>query len=94
MNSISTTADQRNFPDCVALPLPILNRIVRRLMRGDAMTDDVVQQTVLKALTHVDQFRLESTLKTWLTSIAINEVYQAYRFAVAQTRCSTDDGNV
>lgn len=30
---------------------------------------------------HVDQFRLESTLKTWLTSIAINEVYQTYRFA-------------
>ena len=50
-------------------------------MRGDEMAEDVVQHTVLKALTHVDQFRFESTLKTWLTSIAVNEVYQAYRFA-------------
>lgn len=48
-------------------------------MRGDEMAEDVVQQTVLKALMHVDQFRFESTLKTWLTSIAVNEVYQAYR---------------
>ena len=80
MNPISTTAEQQNFADSVALHLPFLNRIVRRLMRGDEMAEDVVQQTVLKALMHVDQFRFESTLKTWLTSIAVNEVYQTYRF--------------
>jgi RNA polymerase sigma-70 factor (ECF subfamily) len=45
------------------------------------MTEDIVQQTILKALTHADQFRSESTLKTWLTSIAVNEVWQAYRRA-------------
>jgi RNA polymerase sigma-70 factor, ECF subfamily len=81
MNPISTTVEQQNFADCIALHLPFLNRVVRRLMHGDEMAEDVVQQTVLKALMHVDQFRFESTLKTWLTSIAINEVYQAYRFA-------------
>jgi RNA polymerase sigma-70 factor (ECF subfamily) len=80
MNPISTTVEQQNFADCIALHLPFLNRVVRRLMHGDEMAEDVVQQTVLKALMHVDQFRFESTLKTWLTSIAINEVYQAYRF--------------
>lgn len=45
------------------------------------MTEDIVQQTILKALAHSDQFRAESTLKTWLCSIAINEVHQAYRCA-------------
>jgi RNA polymerase sigma-70 factor (ECF subfamily) len=79
MNPISTTAEQRNFADYVALHLPFLNRVVRRLMRGDEMAEDVVQQTDLKALKHANQFRFESTLKTWLTSIAVNEVYQTYR---------------
>ena len=80
MNSISITAEQQNFADSVALHLPFLNRVVRRLMRGDEGAEDVVQQTVLKALMHVDQFRFEATLKTWLTSIAVHEVYQVYRF--------------
>jgi len=50
-------------------------------MRGDQMAEDVVQQTVLKALTNADQFRFESALTTWLASIAINEINQAYRCA-------------
>jgi RNA polymerase sigma-70 factor, ECF subfamily len=42
-------------------------------------TDDIVQQTMLKALLHADQFRFESSLRTWLTSIAKNELRQLYR---------------
>jgi RNA polymerase sigma-70 factor (ECF subfamily) len=72
-------ADEQNFADRVALHLPSLTRVVRALVRGDQMADDIVQQTVLKALMNADQFRFESALKTWLTSIAINEVRQAYR---------------
>src|SRR5438105_15656258 len=70
---------QQRFADCVAQHLPFLNRMVRRLTRNDPMTDDIVQQTMLEALVHADQFRFESTLKTWLTSIAMNEVRQLYR---------------
>ena len=72
-------AEQLNFADSVAQHLPSLTRMVLRLMRGHEMADDVVQNTVLKALIHADQFRSDSSLKTWLGSIAINEVYQLYR---------------
>jgi len=72
-------AGQQNFAECVAHHLPYLTRIVYGLTRGDEMTEDIVQQTVLKALIHADQFRFESALKTWLGSIAINEVHQLYR---------------
>jgi RNA polymerase sigma-70 factor (ECF subfamily) len=65
--------------DCVAQHLPYLNRMVRSLTRSDPMTEDIVQQTMLKALVHADQFRFGSTMKTWLTSIAMNEVRQVYR---------------
>jgi|SRR3954469_21801824 len=34
---------------------------------------------MLKALVHADQFRFDATLKTWLVSIAMNEVRQVYR---------------
>jgi RNA polymerase sigma-70 factor, ECF subfamily len=68
-----------NFADCVVEHLPFLNRMVRALTRSDSLTEDIVQQTILKALVHADQFRLESTLKAWLASIAMNEVRQVYR---------------
>jgi RNA polymerase sigma-70 factor (ECF subfamily) len=71
--------DNENFADCVAQHLPYLNRMVRGLTRSDPMAEDIVQQTMLKALVHADQFRSKSTMKTWLTSIAMNEVRQAYR---------------
>lgn len=72
---------QKNFADCVAQHLPFLTHFVSGAMRGDQRVDDVVQQTVLKALANADQFRRESSLRTWLISIAINEARQAYRCA-------------
>lgn len=70
---------QVNFANSVAQHLPYLKRMARGLTRDDSLTEDLVQQTILKALVHGDQFRCESTLKTWLTSIARNEFYQIHR---------------
>jgi RNA polymerase sigma factor (sigma-70 family) len=70
---------QEKVADSITQHLPYLHRMVRGLTRGDPMAEDIVQQTILKALVHTDQFRLESTLKTWLTSITMNEVRQVYR---------------
>jgi RNA polymerase sigma-70 factor (ECF subfamily) len=72
-------AEKPNFAECVAVHVPFLTRVVCSRMRGDQMAEDIVQQTVLKALANADQFRFKSALKTWLTAIAINEVRQAYR---------------
>jgi RNA polymerase sigma-70 factor (ECF subfamily) len=71
--------DQQPFADSVAQHVPFLTRVVRSLVRGDQMAEDIVQQTVLRALMNADRFRFESALTTWLASIAINEVRQAYR---------------
>jgi RNA polymerase sigma factor (sigma-70 family) len=70
---------EATFANCVAQHLPYLTRMVGGLTRNDTTTDDIVQQTMLKALLHADQFRFESTLKTWLTAIAKNELRQLYR---------------
>ena len=72
-------SEQHSFADNVAQQIPFLTRTVRSLVCGDQMAEDIIQQTVLKALTHADQFRFESSLNTWLVSIAGNEIRQTYR---------------
>ena len=70
-NKISLNVSHSTFP--------FLNRVVRKLTRCDQIAEDTVQQTVLKAIANAHQFRFESALKTWLASIALNEVRQVYR---------------
>ncbi|WP_024509372.1 RNA polymerase sigma factor [Bradyrhizobium sp. ARR65] len=50
-----------------------LFRIARGILRNDSEAEDVVQETYLRALTHLDGFRGDSSLSTWLTRIAMNE---------------------
>jgi RNA polymerase sigma-70 factor (ECF subfamily) len=50
-----------------------LYRIARGVLGNDAEAEDVVQETYLRAFTHLDGFRGEAGLSTWLTRIALNE---------------------
>jgi RNA polymerase sigma-70 factor, ECF subfamily len=50
-----------------------LFRIARGILRNDSEAEDVVQETYVRALTHLDGFRGESRLSTWLSRIAMNE---------------------
>jgi RNA polymerase sigma-70 factor (ECF subfamily) len=50
-----------------------LYRLARGILRNDSEAEDVVQETYLRAFTHLEDFRGESTLATWLGRIAINE---------------------
>ena len=59
--------------------LTSLTRMARSLTKNTYDADDLVQQTLLKALLHLDQFRQEASFKTWLISIAINELRGAHR---------------
>ncbi|MCC8939475.1 RNA polymerase sigma factor [Bradyrhizobium sp. Arg68] len=50
-----------------------LFRLARGILRNDSEAEDVVQDTYVRAFTHLDQFRGESSLSTWLSRIAMNE---------------------
>jgi RNA polymerase sigma-70 factor, ECF subfamily len=50
-----------------------LYRLARGILRDDAEAEDVVQETYVRAFTHLAQFRGDSRLSTWLARIAINE---------------------
>src|SRR3954470_13049286 len=50
-----------------------LYRLARGLLRNDAEAEDVVEDTYVRAFTHLEQFRGDSSLSTWLSRIAMNE---------------------
>lgn len=50
-----------------------LYRLARGVLRNDAEAEDVVQETYVRAFTHLEQFRGDSNLSTWLSRIAMNE---------------------
>src|SRR5213082_230834 len=50
-----------------------LYRLARGILRNDSEAEDVVQETYVRAFTHLQDFRGDSSLATWLGRIAINE---------------------
>src|SRR5690349_23499136 len=50
-----------------------LYRLARGILRNDGEAEDVVQETYVRAFTHLDEFRGDSSLSTWLSRIAMNE---------------------
>lgn len=54
--------------------LPYLHRMALRRLDNVEDAEDAVQDALLSALTHVDQFRGQAQMSTWLTAILINSV--------------------
>lgn len=52
--------------------LPSLYRRAFRLLRNAADAEDAVQDALLAAYTHMDQFRGRSQMSTWLSAIVHN----------------------
>ena len=73
------------FADLIAPHLRPLLRIVRATIGDHPDVEDIVQQTALKALTHLDQFRFEASFRTWLIRIGLNEAH-AWRRKCAPSR--------
>lgn len=52
--------------------IPYLRKMARLTTGNAADADDLVQETLLKAMTKIDSFQGGASLRTWLTSIMIN----------------------
>src|SRR5580692_2088172 len=50
-----------------------LYRLARGILRNDGEAEDVVQETYFRVFTHLESFRGDSSLATWLSRIAMNE---------------------
>ena len=56
-----------------------LYRIAWSVLRNDAQAEDVVQETWVRAFTHLDQFAERALFSTWLTRIALHEAWSRAR---------------
>jgi RNA polymerase sigma-70 factor (ECF subfamily) len=60
-------------------------RLARQLCRHREDAEDVAQTSLLKAAEHIDGFRGESTMRTWLHRITTNECHMLRRRLVARS---------
>ncbi len=67
-NRVSPTA----MGEVVAQRLPSFYRAAFRFLGNSADAEDAVQEALLSACKHLDDFRGESQLSTWVTSIVAN----------------------
>jgi RNA polymerase sigma-70 factor (ECF subfamily) len=66
--------NSQEFTELLQPNLIPLNRFVFGMVGNQFDAEDIVQETVAKAFIHFADFRAESKFKTWLMSIAVNEV--------------------
>nr|WP_245461298.1 RNA polymerase sigma factor [Rhizobium leguminosarum] len=80
-----TGAEIKN--EIVAL-MPAVHRFAMRFERSVTDADDLTQDTVLKALAHIDQFRPGTSVKSWLFTIARNTYCTKYKIRQRFTLCA------
>jgi RNA polymerase sigma-70 factor (ECF subfamily) len=62
----------RKLQDVLSLRLPFFYRCAFRLLGNAADAEDAVQEALLAAYKHINQFRGQSQISTWLTTIVRN----------------------
>ena len=64
--------------------LPLVYNIVGRAMNGHPDVDDVVQETMLRAVRGIGELRDAAAFRSWLVAIAMTQVRGSYRDRLAQ----------
>jgi len=68
-------------------------RIAQAHLGDAADAEDAVQDALLAALTHVDQFRGQAKMSTWLTAIVINSARMRLRRRFGRVHLALDQTN-
>jgi len=67
--------------------LPAVRRRIGSIVPNTADVDDLLQEVLLKVWRHLSTFRYQSSFRTWMTRVAINEALQSYRRAGCRPIC-------
>jgi RNA polymerase sigma-70 factor (ECF subfamily) len=71
--------DSRFFQPLITPYLPNLKGYCVKLLNNQSDAEDVVQETIIKALTHLKSFKWVVSFKAWLFKIAHNECINKMR---------------
>jgi RNA polymerase sigma-70 factor (ECF subfamily) len=83
--------ENREMQEVLARCLPSFYRKAYRHLGNAADAEDAVQDALLSAYKHLDQFRGQSQMSTWLTAIVINCARMRLRKRPRQTDLSLDE---
>ena len=72
-------ADVKEFTDVVERRLGAFHQQALRRLGNTADAEDAVQDALLSAYTHLDQFKGQAQMSTWLTTIVINSARMKLR---------------
>jgi RNA polymerase sigma-70 factor (ECF subfamily) len=67
--------------------VPAVRRTIGSMIPNRADVDDILQEALLKVWCHLSTFRSESTFRTWMTRVAINEAFQFHRRQQSRPKC-------
>src|SRR3981189_2898266 len=82
------TLEMQAFPPCC---LPAFYRRAYRSLGNAADAEDAVQDALLSACRHLGQFKGQSKMSTWLTTIVINSALTQLRRRPRQIPTSLDE---
>lgn len=68
-----------DFHDKIVEIIPSMRRYARSLTRNAGDADDLVQETLLRAIVHVSSFKTGTNLRAWLFTIMRNRFYTNIR---------------
>lgn len=71
--------DTRLFQQLITPYLPLLKGYCAKLLNNQPDAEDVVQETIIKVLTHLKNFKWAVSFKAWLFKIAHNECINKIR---------------
>jgi RNA polymerase sigma-70 factor, ECF subfamily len=83
----------RQLTNVIVSHRPSFTRIALRLVGNAADAEDAVQDAFLSAYTHLDQFRRQAQMSTWLTTIVINAARMRVRRRPRQVHIPLDQEN-
>ena len=82
------------FSELVTEYQPLVYSLTLRVVHDREEARDVAQDTFLKIYRHFDKFRGESSLKTWICKVAVNQALNSQRWWKRRRReetCSLDE---
>jgi RNA polymerase sigma-70 factor (ECF subfamily) len=81
----------REMEEALCRCLPSFQRTAWRYLRNAADAEDAVQDALLSAYKHLDQFKGQSQMSTWLTAIVTNSARMQLRRRPRQNHLSLDE---
>lgn len=76
---LALEGEPESFSALMDRHLGVIKKRIGSMVANQADSEDVVQEVVLKVWRRLSTFRSESSFRTWMTTVAINEALQSYR---------------